>query len=257
MKNQDYSRKSLMVDTHCHIDLYKNPHETCEETVKSGIKTIAVTNLPSHFEIGYPYILRYRNIRLALGFHPLHIQNHEYELKIFERNVDKTSYIGEIGLDFTKKGKYNQKLQIEVFESILRKINTKPKFITIHSRKAEQAVLEMLMKYNMQPCVFHWYTGPLNLIGEIVKSGHYFSINPSMTTNVNGIKIINKIPRDRILTETDGPFAKVNGDTILPKHVRNVIAYLAASWKLSFEEVQNKIYSNFNELLKPITRTEK
>lgn len=245
---------NYLVDTHCHVDLYRNPHETCEKIEKSRIKTVAVTNLPSHFEIGYPHILRYKEIRLALGFHPLHIQNKERELNIFERNLDKTSYIGEIGLDFSKNGGGNQNLQIEVFDTILRKISTKPKFITIHSRKAEKAVLEMLLKYNMQPCVFHWYTGPLYLIDEIIKSGHYFSINPSMIITLNGNKIINRIPKDRILTETDGPFVKVNNSTIWPIHVRSVIEYLSKSWGESFEDVQNKIYSNFNDLLKPIKR---
>ncbi|QTB25653.1 Qat anti-phage system TatD family nuclease QatD [Lysinibacillus sphaericus] len=257
MKNQDYHIKSGMVDTHCHIDLYKNPHKTCEETIKQGIKTIAVTNLPSHFEIGLPHILRYKNIRPALGFHPLHIQNKENELKIFLRNVDKTSYIGEIGLDFTKKGQKNRHLQIEVFETILKIISSKSKFITIHSRKAEQEVLDMLIKYNMQPCVFHWYTGPLYLIEKIIKSGHFFSINPYMTTHVNGIKIINKIPKDRILTETDGPFAKVNGNTILPVHVKEVINYLSTCWEISFEETQKQIYSNFINILEPIKSSTK
>ncbi|UJF27926.1 Qat anti-phage system TatD family nuclease QatD [Planococcus sp. 107-1] len=254
MKNQEYSKKSLIVDSHCHIDLYKNPHKTCEAIVRDNIKTIAVTNLPSHFEIGYPHILKYKNIRLALGFHPLHIQDLENEIKIFERSLDKTSYIGEIGLDFTKKGQESKELQINVFDFILNKMSSNPKFITIHSRRAERVVLEMLDKYKMYPCIFHWYTGPLSLIDEIIKSGHYFSINPSMVVSINGIKIINRIPKERILTETDGPFGKVNDEVILPRDVRIVIKYLSEIWGTPFEETERIIYSNFSELLKPIKK---
>lgn len=44
-----------MLDTHCHIDLYKNPEEILKECIKENLTVISMTNLPSHFEKGYPY----------------------------------------------------------------------------------------------------------------------------------------------------------------------------------------------------------
>lgn len=254
MKNQGYFKKSILIDSHCHIDLYKDPSELCEETENLGIKTIAVTNLPSHFEIGYPHVIKYKNIRLALGFHPLYIQNPKMELDIFLKNFTKTSYIGEIGLDFTIKDEQLRNNQVEIFETVLANINEIPKYVTIHSRKAEKIVLNLLNKYQMQPCVFHWYTGPVNLIKDIIESGHFFSINLSMTTSKNGINIITNIPRNRVLTETDGPFTKVNGKPSRPIHVEKTIEFLSISWNLSKEEVRQQIYSNFMELLNPIKK---
>lgn len=246
-----------MVDAHCHIDLYPNPHKICEETENANIKTIAVTNLPSHFEIGYPHISRYKNIRLALGFHPLYSQNNEFEMQVFKRNINKTSYIGEIGLDFSKKDKYNTNDQIERFDYIIRHVSREPKYITIHSRKAEKTTLDILDNYNVQPCVFHWYTGPLSLIDKIANSGHFFSVNPAMIKSKHGTDIIKRIPRSRILTETDGPFVKSNGKPIHPKHVKSILTCLACTWNIEIEEVQAQIYSNFKRILTPINGIDK
>ena len=55
------------------------------------------------------------------------------------------------------------------------------KIISIHSRMAEREVLEILSKYNIATPIFHWYTGPLNLIPPIIELGAYFSINEAMT----------------------------------------------------------------------------
>ena len=60
-----------MLDTHCHIDLYPNPHAIARAVERQKILTIAVTNLPSHFEVGLPHLRGFRQIRPALGLHPL------------------------------------------------------------------------------------------------------------------------------------------------------------------------------------------
>ena len=90
-----------MLDTHCHIDLYPNPHTIAKAVERQKILTIAVTNLPSHFEVGLPHLRGFRQIRLALGLHPLMAEYHERERKKFKQTFSKTSYIGEIGLDFS------------------------------------------------------------------------------------------------------------------------------------------------------------
>ena len=61
--------------------------------------------------------------------------------------------------------------------------------------------------------IFHWYTGPIGLIEDIVNAGYYFSINEAMTKTISGKKIIDKIPQNRILTETDLPYNKQSNIT--------------------------------------------
>lgn len=241
-----------MIDTHCHIDLYPNPSKLILQTERDRIITILVTNLPSSFEIAYSHVKGFRYIRLALGLHPLFAHEYSVEKRLFEKYVDQTSYIGEVGLDFSSAGISTKEIQIESFKFVLKAIRNKPKFMSIHSRKAESEVLDGLEEENRSPVVFHWYSGPLKTLDRAISLGHYFSFNPAMIKSKNGIKIIERIPPERVLTETDGPFVKIGNRTVFPKDVSFVEEYLSVIWKMNKYDTSKNIKNNFYKLINPL-----
>ncbi|HEX5153626.1 MAG TPA: Qat anti-phage system TatD family nuclease QatD [Parafilimonas sp.] len=238
-----------MLDTHCHIDLYPNPKLILTECDKEGFPILSMTNLPSHFERGIPFFRNRNKVRQALGMHPLYAQHHNKEFPKFINNLAKTSYIGEVGLDFSKDGIDTKEIQIQTFESVLNIIADQKKLLSIHSRRAEKEVLMLLKKYKIQNAIFHWYSGNVNLIDEIVQEGYYFSVNPAMIKSTSGKKIISKIPRAFTLTETDGPFINENGLPLKPGELFSVVNYLAQEWKVSNNEVENIVSYNFLRLI--------
>lgn len=241
-----------MIDTHCHVDLYPRPTDVAAGADRAGVLTIVVTNLPSAFDRAFPYVQTMRNIRLALGLHPLIAEQHDPERKRFAELVDKTSYIGEVGLDFSRAGFSTKELQIESFKFVLRALQGKPKFITLHSRRAESAVLELLEEANRSPVVFHWYSGPLYVLNRASKQGHFFSINPAMVGSPKGQKIIASLSPDRVLTETDGPFVKIGNRAAVPSDVSVVENHLASLWSVRAGDVRAKIKENFLTLVRPL-----
>jgi len=241
-----------MIDTHCHIDLYPNPSEVVSKAERAGVTTIVVTNLPSAFSKAYPHLRELQRTRLALGMHPLLAEEHDRERKLFEELVDKTSYIGEIGLDFSRAGHFTKEIQIESFRLILEALRGKPKFITLHSRQAEPTVLDWLEKYNCSPVVFHWYNGSLTSLDRALKDGHYFSVNIAMLNSQKGQRIIAKLPSDRVLTETDGPFIKAGSRPLYPQDIAAVQERLAALWQISTDEASAIVKRNFLELVRPL-----
>ncbi|MFO0355984.1 MAG: TatD family hydrolase [Sphingobacteriaceae bacterium] len=241
-----------MIDTHCHIDLYNNPLQVAKESERLGIITIGMTNLPSHFEMGFKHLIGFTKVRLALGMHPLYAESHIKEFPGFVRNISKTSYIGEIGMDFSKEGISTKSIQIETFRKILNELKGKKKILSIHSRKAEREVLQYLIDFKIQTAIFHWYSGPLGLIDEIIKAGYYFSINPAMIKSKSGIEIISRIPIQRILTESDGPFIEVKGKPILPNDIKVVHEYLSLKLGIEVSEIEVIIDKNFKSILTSI-----
>lgn len=241
-----------MIDTHCHIDLYKNPKQILEECEKAGIVTIGMTNLPSHFEMGYNHILQFKKARLSLGMHPLYANQHAKEFKSFSDNLSKTSYIGEVGLDFSQEGVATKKIQIESFDKILNELKSDRKLLSLHSRRAEKEVLERLINYNIKTAIFHWYTGPIGLIQKIIDAGYYFSINPAMIRSTNGQNIIKKIPFSNILTESDGPFIEIQNRPCEPADIRLVEIYLANLWGKSSLETSEILNKNFRRIISKI-----
>ena len=226
-----------MIDTHCHFDIMSNPEAYIYAKEVVGDIVIGMTNLPSHFCIGEPHLRSFKHVRLALGLHPLLAADKQNELQIFKNNIEKTSYIGEIGLDFSKSGISTKEIQISVLRKILSDLKGKKKIVSVHSRKAERELLDLLCEYDIKNVIFHWYSGPIGLIPSILSCGYYFSINESMTLTKNGQKIIENIPKTRILTETDAPY---NSKTDIGK----VLTYL--------QMTELDIKNNFMELVRKI-----
>lgn len=227
----------MIIDTHCHFDMMPNPEGYISAKEKAGDIVIGMTNLPSHFMMGQSHLIGYKHIRLALGLHPLLAAENRKELTLFKRLVDQTSYIGEIGLDFSREGIATKNEQISVLREVLATIKGKKKIVSVHSRNAEKELLDMLCEYEIKNVIFHWYSGPVDLIPSIIERGFYFSINESMCRSKNGQSIIGKIPREKSLTETDAPY---NNRT----NIRMVLN------QLNMSEVD--IFFNFNRLLNDI-----
>ena len=224
----------MIIDTHCHFDMMSQPEAYIRQKEQAGDIVIGMTNLPSHFEMGLPHVKRYKHIRLALGLHPLLASENKNELPLFNCLLDQTSYIGEIGLDFSKEGITTKNDQVFILRKLLEKLKGKKKIVSVHSRKAEREMVDLLREYEIENVIFHWYSGPLSLIEDIVKEGYYFSINESMTLSASGKKIIERIPYDRILTESDAPFNRRN----------NIMSALR---NIGMDELQ--IERNFNQLM--------
>lgn len=210
------------IDTHCHIDMLSRPEDYLMESERNGNITIGMTNLPSHYKIGKEHFLHLRNSRLALGFHPLLMAENQEELNLFRKFISQTSYIGEIGLDFSKVGSSSRDKQIEALEKILEMLEYRSKIVSVHSRQAETTLLQMLVKHRIKNVVFHWYSGNVELIEKIIHQGYYFSINESMCLSPSGKRIISSIPINRILPETDAPFNKHSDLSKVYKYLESV-----------------------------------
>ena len=224
----------MMVDTHCHFDMMPQPEAYIRQRELAGDTVIGMTNLPSHFQMGQPHLRGYKHIRLALGLHPLLAAESKSEVTLFKRLVNQTSYIGEIGLDFSKDGIATKDEQVAVLRGLLPAIRGKKKIVSVHSRKAEKELLALLSEYEIENVVFHWYSGPVDLIPAILGRGYYFSVNEAMCLSKNGRAIIEKIPRERVLTETDAPYNERTD-------IREVLKQLNMT--------EQEVYNNFKRLL--------
>lgn len=227
----------MIIDTHCHFDMMSQPEAYIRQKEQAGDIVIGMTNLPSHFEMGLPHVKRYKHIRLALGLHPLLASENKNELPLFDSLLDQTSYIGEIGLDFSKEGLSTKEDQISTLRKLLEKLEGRKKIISVHSRKAEKELFDLLCEYNINNVIFHWYSGPIDLIPSIISKGYYFSINEAMTISKNGRTIIKEIPRSRILTESDALF-------------NNKVDIKEA--QINMQITENEVKNNFMELLSKI-----
>jgi TatD DNase family protein len=57
------------------------------------------------------------------------------------------------------------------------------------------------------------------------------------------------MPRERVLTESDGPFAQLHGKAVMPWQVEKAIGELSQIWSLPTEEVDQNVHRNLQSLL--------
>ncbi|GAB6473669.1 TatD family hydrolase [Bacillus cereus] len=199
---------SKLIDFHIHIDYYKEYKKLYDYFNNKQIYALFVTNLPEIYDKCRKEFCNSKYVKVALGYNPQLIKTHKFNENIFNNYLGSTKYIGEVGLDYSNEFISTKEEQKKIFKYICGKAGAMNKIISIHSRKAEEDTLAILRENNVRFAVFHWYTGKLTLIDEIINSGYYFSVNYSMLTSAKGKKIIERIPMDRLLIETDGPFGK-------------------------------------------------
>ena len=241
-----------LVDTHCHLDLYADPAKAIRETDAQGVFTIAVTNTPSVFRTLVGLAGKSTRIRVALGLHPELARRRAAELPLFRKLLSETRYVGEIGLDHVTGDEDDRAVQREVFDAILGWCHDAgDKVLTVHSRRAAPDVVDAFGPSFRGAWILHWYSGSRRTLERALSYGAYLSVNPAMVRSDKGRALLAAVPPERVLTETDGPFLKLDGGA--PAHPADAaiaVGGLAALWGTTSDEAQHRIFDTFVRLLR-------
>ncbi|MEK6371243.1 MAG: Qat anti-phage system TatD family nuclease QatD [Acidobacteriota bacterium] len=246
----------MYVDAHCHVDLYEDYEDVLAEAERERVYTVAVTNTPSVFWKMEALTQGSRYVRAALGLHPELAVERQGELVTFESLLPRTRYVGEVGLDFKRAPEASRDIQRQVFETILGVCAAGPaRFITMHSRGAEKEVIDAIRATGVRVPVLHWYSGSLQNLDRALDAGCFFSVNLSMCSTASGRRIIARVPLDRLLTETDGPFSQVEGRPSRPRDLKDLADRVANIVGSSADTIRAAVMENFTTILREVPTT--
>ncbi|MCW5720459.1 MAG: TatD family hydrolase [Devosia sp.] len=241
------------VDFHCHLDLYPDHEAAVARAEAARIYTLTVTTTPKAWPRNHELTRHRHYVRAALGLHPQLVAERAAELPLWERHLGETRYVGEVGLDAGPRFYKSMEAQRYVFQRVLERCaEAGGKILTVHSVRSVPAVLDMIEAHlprERGSVVLHWFTGSKSDARRAAALGCYFSINAEMTRTDRGRDLIRILPRDRILTETDGPFTKVGGRPSEPSDVASTITALGATLDISADVAAKFVLSNLRTLL--------
>ncbi|WP_204370142.1 MULTISPECIES: Qat anti-phage system TatD family nuclease QatD [Enterobacteriaceae] len=238
----------MSIDMHCHLDLYPQPLAVAEECKRRGTYILSVTTTPRAWHGTSLLAKGNQRIRTALGFHPQIAHQRSHELELFDSLLSETRYVGEIGLDGGKGFKEHWDVQLKVFRHILKSVNRAGgKIMTIHSRGSASATLDEIENID-GIAILHWFTGTPKQLQRAIDLGCWFSVGPAMLDTIKGKALALKIPKSRVLTETDGPFGKFRNDPLMPWNGEISETQLATLWGMSQMEVKAQLFDNFGRL---------
>ncbi len=235
-------------DLHCHVDLHPNPPKLIRECEERRIKVFAVTTTPKAWPKNREWTNSSKYVHTGVGLHPELVGERFAEIDLLEEKIADTRLVGEIGLDGSPKYLDTYSRQKEVFKRALISAQKHGgRVITIHSRRAAGDVIEAIENHTDPSrvlCIMHWFSGSLVELRRAAELGCYFSVNAAMLRNVGGIKLVQSIPRDRLLTETDSPFTSVNGKKSVPWNTIDTCDQLARLLDESKQAIEENIAEN-------------
>ncbi|MFX1392600.1 MAG: TatD family hydrolase [Promethearchaeota archaeon] len=242
----------MLIDVHCHCNLYLNIEEIINEAKRVGVEKIISVGMSA---LGLERILEisshYDSIYPALGIHPEEVQmnmNIENQLDtilaFIQKNKRKICSIGEIGLDhYFVKNKELYALQKKIFDKMLSLAQELELPVNLHTKGAEKLVFDMLPSYNIPNINIHWYSGPENLLKLGIDRGYYFSITPALSYSTAVKKTVIMVNKDHLLLESDGP-VKYSGNIGTPAMIRDVLNEISKLKDIHQDELEKQICEN-------------
>lgn len=243
-----------LIDFHCHLDLFPEFEKAINLCEENKIYTFSVTTTPLAWPKNKELMSHTKYVRPALGLHPQLIGERKQELALWEKYSQETRYIGEVGLDASPKYYSSFEDQKKILRRILKCCSEQGnKIISFHSLRSSRILLEMLEEnyiFERIKPVLHWFTGSRSDLEKAIDIGCYFSINEMMLKTERSLKLVENIPIDRILTETDAPFTcnNANGNHLVM--LNNTYIQLSDLYKIPVDEFKLKLNGVLKEILK-------
>lgn len=261
----------MYVDTHCHMDHPRFPDrdEVIVAAKEAGVVAIISqgVNRESNKRV-LEIAKKHPIVKAALGLYPIEAPNVKIKddvvddyiiessasvdetLAFIKENADRIVAIGEVGIDLKESD--DAENQVENFKKVIALSKKLKKPMIIHTRKAEELVLDLLEESGISKGLvhLHCFCGKKNLIKRGVKLGYTFSVPCSITRAQNFQMLVELVPITQLLTETDGPYMPPDktANRSLPQDVRITIDHIAKIKKMTHQEVRDSIYMNYQRL---------
>jgi TatD DNase family protein len=242
------------MDFHCHLDLYPNALDVRNEARRRKCFVWLVTTSPRAFLATSRMMPPDELLTISPGLHPEVAKQKSGELDLLLEQIAMHSTVGEVGIDGSPQHRSTLGLQREIFEAAVEKCaSSGGRVLSVHSRFAAEAVLDTLERYPRHGlAVMHWFSGSAKALAKADEMGCWFSVGPTMLQSSNGRKLAASMPRDRLVPESDGPFARLGENPAFPWDSESIAGSLADLWETDKTTACGILRSNEERLLKRI-----
>jgi TatD DNase family protein len=205
----------MYIDTHCHLH-FNQFDDDREKVIQRAIqnKIDAIITIGTDISTSKQAIAlaeKFAIVYAAVGIHPNdsnEVKNDEIDTieKLFTQN--KIVALGEIGLDYYRL-QSSKEQQMKIFRlqvQLARKLQVP---VIIHNRDAHEDLLNIIMeeKVHQVSGVLHSFSGSESFLDAALKQNLFISFTGVVTfKNTNYYKLVDRVPLEQILLETDSPF---------------------------------------------------
>ena len=247
-------------DSHSHYNDEKfdeDREQILEEIYKAGVTKVIVAGYDiNSSKKAVDLSKKYKYIYAICGISPNDIAETENEIKQQIEQIEKIAQstkivgIGEIGLDYYWN-KENKELQKKAFINQIKLADKMDLPIIIHTREAVMDTIQILKENTpKRKGVFHCCPLNIELVKEGLKLGFYISLAGPITfkNSKNADEIIQMIPLEKMLIETDSPYLAPEPNRRTRNDSRNLkylVEKIAQVKQREPEEIARITYNNW------------
>ena len=125
-------------------------------------------------------------------------------------------------------------------------LSESPRLTSLHSYRATAEVLDLIEQHQQPGLILHWWLGSPEQTRRAIELGCYFSVNRS---SARRSEIMQLIPLERILPETDHPFGDKGPGTSRPGEVSSVEAAIGTVHGIEASDVRRQTWTNVRDLV--------
>jgi TatD DNase family protein len=255
-----------MIDTHSHYNLHQfdeDKEAAIARMVEAEVGTICIGVDEATSRVAVEIAHTVDTIWTCVGQHPTE-WSHDFDIQQFRTLAaePKVVAIGECGLDYFREEERAHKAEQEVFfrQQIELAIETGlPLMLHIRpeagTMDAYERALEILKEYKEQHSALlgtaHFFVGNEQIAQEFLDLGFYISFSGVITFIKEYESIVAFVPLDRILSETDAPFATpvpYRGKRNEPAYVVEIVKKIAEIKGIPLQETQTQLLHNARKL---------
>ena len=101
----------------------------------------------------------------------------------------------------------------------------------------------MAVEASIEKVIFHWYSGPLDILDKVIADGYYVSATPALAYSPQHREAIERAPLEHILVETDAP-VEYEGNVTEPADVLITLRELSRLKNMDILEVAEATTAN-------------
>ncbi len=242
-----------MIDTHAHLsrlDIYGHVDELIGEARSEGL--LGIINVTMSLEEtanALNLVNRYRGfVYTALGYDYCGFDVREIReiMRVINENKELIVGIGEVGLDYSRvRDPMLREISRHIFTKWILLARDLDLPLIIHSRNAEDDVIELLSRYGPVRCVMHAFSGNKRQVMRLLELGCYFSIPPTITRSRQKRDLATMIPLNRLLLESDTPeLGPSPSEPSRPAHIKLVLVELSRILNRDFRDLGSMVTEN-------------
>lgn len=244
----------MFVDAHAHLDKYSDLEirDVVTSIDREQILTVSVSGDVASFSRTERIAEQSNLIIAAFGIHPSEAHRFAEDLPLLQPYADRSLIIGEIGLDYrfvTDSALYPA--QRRVFAWFLQHASEQNKPITVHCIGSERDTAAMIVEHGIERVIIHWYSGPLDVLDEMIDAGFSFSIGFEVIHSDHIRAVATAVPDRQLLTETDNPGGPqwLTGDWGYPHLIGDIVDEIAVVRGVHRDDLRALVHDNMARII--------